>query len=132
MLIGHTHNLLLIRYAYLCLHKQECYTLLQKHSITVSRDEVERVDTLRYLWQNLRQLVSETLSHLLVIQPKFKSSLVENVKQYQETVGTFVDDYSKVCVTESHERSKLCVYVLNTAYNPLSTERSNGDGNSTT
>lgn len=78
------------------MYKQDCYTLLQKHSITVSRDELERVDTLRYLWQNLRQLVSDTLSHLLVVQPKFKSSLVENVKQYKETVETFVDDYSKV------------------------------------
>lgn len=73
--------------------------MLQKHGITVSHDEVERVDTLRYLWQNLHQLISETLSHLLKIQPMFKSSLLESVKQYNETVSSFVDDYAKVCVT---------------------------------
>lgn len=62
----------------------------------MSQEEVERVDTLRYLWQKLINQIAEILSELLQVQPKFKDSLEENVKQFQGTVTTFIDSYNDV------------------------------------
>ena len=75
---------------------QECYTLLQRHGIVVSQEEIERVDTLRYLWQKLRQQVSEILSELIRVQPTFKESLLKNVVTFQHNMETFVENYEEV------------------------------------
>lgn len=75
---------------------QDCYALLHQHGISTSHELVERVDTLRYMWQKLQQLVVEVQDILLQIQPKFRDTLVESVSVFQETLGTFVGDYSMV------------------------------------
>lgn len=93
---GGTHYFLLSCSDYLYLHLQECYSLLQKHQIAVSQEDLERVDTLQYMWANLTQQVAEIQSTLLKIQPRFKSSLLTDVEEYQEEVGGFVADYSTV------------------------------------
>lgn len=71
--------------------------LLQQHGISVSHEDIERVDTLRYLWQKLQSQVSERLTYLLQVQPSFKASLTENVKQFHTDVDQFVDEYNEVC-----------------------------------
>lgn len=93
----------------------------------MSQEEVERVDTLRYLWQKLINQIAEILSELLQVQPKFKESLEENVQQFQGTVTTFVDSYNDV--------SHAAVFIVNKSvysdYFPF-LERTNGRGRSTT
>jgi dynein heavy chain len=75
---------------------EECYTLLQRYGITVSQQEVERVDTLRYLWQKLHQQVSQVMTDLIDLQPKFKKNLEDNVQIFQSNVSTFAQDYQMV------------------------------------
>jgi len=75
---------------------QECYNLLQKHQISVSQEDVDRVDTLRYMWQKLRVQVSELQNTLLVVQQQFKATLLDNVQTYQKDVATFTNDYATV------------------------------------
>ena len=79
----------------MCL-SQECYNLLQKHQISVSQEDVDRVDTLRYMWQKLRVQVSELQNTLLVVQQQFKATLLDNVQTYQKDVATFTNDYATV------------------------------------
>ena len=64
----------------------------------MNQEEIERVDTLRYLWQNLQTLVSEKLTYLLKVQPTFESSLLENVVQFKTDVDQFVESYNEVGV----------------------------------
>lgn len=75
---------------------QECYSLLHSHGIATPQEQVERVDTLHYMWQRLQQQVVEVQDTLLKIQPKFRDTLVESVEAFQETLGSFVGDYSTV------------------------------------
>lgn len=73
--------------------------MLQKHGIFVSQDDVDRVDTLRYLWQKLHSQVSERLTYLLKVQPQFKASLTENVEKFQKSVNNYVSEYTEVNCT---------------------------------
>lgn len=75
---------------------QECYSLLQKHQISVSQEDVERVDTLRYMWLKLRAQVSEVQNTLLQVQPQFKATLLDNVQTFQQEVGSFISSYTMV------------------------------------
>ena len=63
----------------------------------MSHEDIERVDTLRYLWQKLQNQVSERLTYLLQVQPSFKTTLTENVAQFKSDVDLFVGEYNEVC-----------------------------------
>lgn len=69
---------------------------MQKHQIQVSQEDIERVDTLRYMWAKLQEQVSMLQTTLLEIQPKFHLKLITNVEQYKMEVELFTDDYRKV------------------------------------
>lgn len=75
---------------------EECYAMLQKHEIEVPREEIERCDTLRYNWQKLLQLSSQTSSNLLEIQPLYKDGLKNDVKEFIKQCDKFYSDYNKV------------------------------------
>ena len=75
---------------------EECYAMLQKHEIEVPREEIERCDTLRYNWQKLLQLSSQTSSNLLEIQPLYKDGLKSDVKEFIKQCDKFYTDYNKV------------------------------------
>lgn len=75
---------------------EESYSMLVKHEIVVNREEVEKCDTLRYSWQKLLQLASQTSSSLLDIQPKFRDELVFNIKEFGIECNNFYSDYNKV------------------------------------
>jgi dynein heavy chain, axonemal len=75
---------------------EECYAMLQKHEIEVPREEIERCDTLRYNWQKLLQLSSQTSSNLLEIQPLYKDGLKNDVKEFVKQCDKFYSDYNKV------------------------------------
>lgn len=69
---------------------------MQKHSIQVSQDDVERVDTLRYMWAKVQEQVGQLQTTLLKIQPQFRATLIENVVTYQTEVTSYVGDYTTV------------------------------------
>lgn len=67
---------------------------MNTHQITVSQEYLERVDTLRYLWNKLHQQVAMLQTTLLKVQPQFRLKLVENVALYQLQVKAFTEDYN--------------------------------------
>lgn len=72
---------------------EECYALLQRHEIPVSREEIERCDTLRYNWQKLLQMTSQMSGHLLQLQPLYKDNLKNNVRDFQIDCNRFYENY---------------------------------------
>ena len=62
----------------------------------MSQEDIERVDTLRYMWQKLYEQVAAIQTVLLKIQPQFKEDLLDKVEAYQKEVSTFTDDYTTV------------------------------------
>lgn len=78
------------------MHMQESYSLLQKHHIQVNQEDIDRVDTLRYMWQNLRDQVCQVQTLLLEIQPKFKGNLEENLVVFKTEVNHYMDSYRTV------------------------------------
>lgn len=71
---------------------------MQKHQIQVSHDDIERVDTIRYMWAKLQEQVALLQTTLLHVQPEFRQALVTNVKQYQGEVICYTRDYTSVSV----------------------------------
>lgn len=75
---------------------EESYSMLQKHHVDIPREEIERCDTLRYSWQKLLALSSQTSGHLLEIQPLYKDGLKSNVKEFTRDWQNFYASYRKV------------------------------------
>lgn len=73
---------------------EEAYLLLAKHNVSVTKEETEMVDSLRYSWKKLKQLVLDVQAHLGVIQPVFKSQLITSVEKFGQDVEEFVKDYN--------------------------------------
>ena len=83
---------------YFIFFPQESYAMLTKHDLPVNREEAERVDTLRYSWQKLSTQQGEISSHLIEIQPNFKSNLITDVQVFIEDCSTYYGDYRIVSV----------------------------------
>lgn len=60
------------------------------------QEELDRVDTLRYMWQKLIKQVAEVQNTLLRIQGEFRTSLLEKVVVFKRDTHTFVEDYTNV------------------------------------
>ena len=74
---------------------EESYHLLAKNNIYVTKEETEMVDSLRYSWKKLKNLVIETQAHLGKIQPVYKADLVGAVQRFGQDVDEFVAEYSE-------------------------------------
>ncbi|KAI9314021.1 dynein heavy chain, N-terminal region 2-domain-containing protein, partial [Zopfochytrium polystomum] len=74
---------------------EEAYLLLMKHSVSVTKEETEMVDSLRYSWKKLKLLVIEVQTHLSKIQPLFKSDLINAVQKFSQDVKEFTVEYTE-------------------------------------
>ncbi|TPX71761.1 hypothetical protein SpCBS45565_g00838 [Spizellomyces sp. 'palustris'] len=74
---------------------EEAYLLLTKHSVAVSKEETEMVDSLRYSWKKLKQLVIDVQTHLSKIQPVFKADLISSVQKFSQDVKDFTVEYTE-------------------------------------
>lgn len=75
---------------------QESYAMLHKHELSVAKEEVDKVDTLRYTWEKLLSRTVEVQNELVALQPHFREELVNNVTIFQEDCHYFYLDYEKV------------------------------------
>ncbi|KAJ3055739.1 Dynein heavy chain 5, axonemal [Rhizophlyctis rosea] len=73
---------------------EEAYLLLTKHNVSVTKEETEMVDSLRYSWKKLKQLVIDTQTHLSKIQPVFKADLIASVGKFTADVSDFTTEYA--------------------------------------
>ena len=72
---------------------EEAYAMLSRHECPVMREEVENVDTLQYRWTKVLSSSHKVQGHLLTIQPKFRTGLVDNIVGYKTSVGDFGTEY---------------------------------------
>jgi len=70
--------------------------MLNKHELPVPKEEMEKVDTLRYSWSKLQALASEISSQLLQIQPQFRTELIDNVQTFVQDCTNFYSSYEDV------------------------------------
>ncbi|XP_044176214.1 LOW QUALITY PROTEIN: dynein axonemal heavy chain 5-like [Acropora millepora] len=72
---------------------EESYAMLNRYELLVAKEESERVDTLRYSWQKLQALATESQDQLIQIQPNFKGDLIDKVQVFVVDVVNLTEDY---------------------------------------
>ena len=70
--------------------------MLSRHNLPVAKEEMERVDTLRYSWQKLTAQTAGVSTELIAVQPNFKGELIEDVKIFINDCNNFYGDYRNV------------------------------------
>ncbi|XP_074653701.1 dynein axonemal heavy chain 8-like [Tubulanus polymorphus] len=75
---------------------EETYAMLQKFQVNVSKEETDRVDSLRYSFQRLLSSAGTVQDELVRIQPHFKEELLTSVEVFHQDVGSFMGDYDTV------------------------------------
>ncbi|XP_037128984.1 dynein heavy chain 5, axonemal isoform X2 [Syngnathus acus] len=74
---------------------EESYAMLHKYELSVAKEEADKVDTLRYMWEKLLLRSTEVQNELIALQPKFRSELFTNVQIFMEDCQQFYVDYNK-------------------------------------
>ncbi|XP_077383165.1 dynein axonemal heavy chain 5 isoform X2 [Festucalex cinctus] len=74
---------------------EESYAMLHKYDLSVAKEEAEKVDTLRYMWDKLLLRSTEVQNELIALQPKFRGELSTNVQIFMEDCQQFYMDYDK-------------------------------------
>ncbi|XP_027868438.1 dynein heavy chain 5, axonemal [Xiphophorus couchianus] len=74
---------------------EESYAMLHKYGLSVAKEEVDKVDTLRYTWEKLLSRTTEVQNELVALQPHFREELVSNVETFQEDCQHFYKEYEK-------------------------------------
>lgn len=72
--------------------------MLHKYELPVAKEEIDKVDALRYTWEKLLSRSTEVQNELVALQPKFREELVNNVETFQEDCHHFYQDYEKVMI----------------------------------
>lgn len=75
---------------------QESYAMLNKYELSVAKEEMEKVDTLRYAWEKLLTRSAEVQNELVSLQPNFREELISNVQTFIDDCEHFYGDYEKV------------------------------------
>ncbi|XP_072317021.1 dynein axonemal heavy chain 5 [Eucyclogobius newberryi] len=74
---------------------EESYAMLHKFELSVAKEEVDKVDTLRYTWEKLLSRTTEVQNELVALQPNFRGELLSNVETFVEDCQYFYRDYDK-------------------------------------
>ncbi|CAL8289381.1 unnamed protein product [Merluccius merluccius] len=74
---------------------EESYAMLHKYELSVAKEEVEKVDTLRYTWEKLLSRSTEVQNELAALQPNFRGELIGNVETFLEDCHHFYQDYDQ-------------------------------------
>ncbi|XP_071468921.1 dynein axonemal heavy chain 5 [Marmota flaviventris] len=72
---------------------EESYALLNKYGLLVAKEEMDKVDTLRYAWEKLLARASEVQNELVSLQPGFRKELISTVEVFLQDCHQFYLDY---------------------------------------
>lgn len=67
--------------------------MITRYELTVSKEDLEQVDNLRYSWQRLQASALGTHFQLLKMQPHFSSDLKGNLDKFREDNTDYVHEY---------------------------------------
>ncbi|KAL8182704.1 UNVERIFIED_CONTAM: hypothetical protein K2H54_062241 [Gekko kuhli] len=82
---------------------EESYAVLNKYGLLVAKEEMEKVDTLRYSWEKLLVRANEVQNELVGLQPKFRGELISTVETFAEDCDHYYLDYDKVYYSWSQD-----------------------------
>ncbi|XP_028835842.1 dynein heavy chain 5, axonemal isoform X2 [Denticeps clupeoides] len=74
---------------------EESYAMLSKFDLPVSKEESEKVDTLRYTWDKLLARSAEVQNDIVSLQQNFRGGLLTNVQNFLQDCEHFYFDYEK-------------------------------------
>ncbi|GAB1299283.1 Dynein axonemal heavy chain 5 [Apodemus speciosus] len=72
---------------------EESYALLNKYGLLVAKEEMDKVDTLRYAWEKLLARASDVQNELGALQPGFRKELISTVEVFLQDCQQFYLDY---------------------------------------
>ncbi|XP_025779530.1 dynein heavy chain 5, axonemal [Puma concolor] len=72
---------------------EESYALLNKYGLLITKEEMDKVDTLRYSWEKLLTRASEVQNELVSLQPRFRKELISTVEVFLRDCHHFYLDY---------------------------------------
>ncbi|XP_057352291.1 dynein axonemal heavy chain 5 isoform X2 [Manis pentadactyla] len=72
---------------------EESYALLNKYGLLIAKEEMDKVDTLRYAWEKLLARASEVQNELVTLQPGFRKELISTVEVFLQDCHQFYSDY---------------------------------------
>uniref|UniRef100_A0A4X1TPM1 AAA+ ATPase domain-containing protein n=1 Tax=Sus scrofa TaxID=9823 RepID=A0A4X1TPM1_PIG len=72
---------------------EESYALLNKYGLLIAKEEMDKVDTLRYTWEKLLARASEVQNELISLQPSFRKELISTVEVFLQDCHQFYLDY---------------------------------------
>nr|XP_033785734.1 dynein heavy chain 5, axonemal isoform X1 [Geotrypetes seraphini] len=74
---------------------EESYAILNKYELLVAKEEMEKVDILRYTWEKLLVQANEVQNELFALQPNFRGELITTVQTFIEDCTNYYSDYEK-------------------------------------
>ncbi|XP_044298752.1 dynein axonemal heavy chain 5 [Varanus komodoensis] len=74
---------------------EESYAMLNKYELLVAKEEMEKIDTLRYAWEKLLVRANEVQNELVALQPKFRGELISTVEIFVDDCDQYYLDYDK-------------------------------------
>ncbi|KAM4875452.1 dynein axonemal heavy chain 5 [Thomomys bottae] len=72
---------------------EESYALLNKHGLLVAKEEMDKVDALRYAWEKLLARAGEVQNELVSLQPGFRKQLISTVEVFLKDCHQFYVNY---------------------------------------
>ncbi|KAJ8789143.1 hypothetical protein J1605_022244 [Eschrichtius robustus] len=72
---------------------EESYALLNKYGLLIAKEEMDKVDALRYAWEKLLARASEVQNELVSLQPSFRKELISTVEVFLQDCHHFYLDY---------------------------------------
>nr|XP_048312992.1 dynein axonemal heavy chain 5 [Myodes glareolus] len=72
---------------------EESYALLNKYGLLVAKEEMDKVDTLRYTWEKLLARAGDLQNELVTLQPSFRKELIDVVEVFLQDCQQFYLDY---------------------------------------
>ena len=73
---------------------EEAFSLLSKYKIQLSKEEVEKVESLEYNWLQLQGKAMDVQILLLTVQEHFQKELISNLEVFQVSYKTFLPHIS--------------------------------------
>ncbi|XP_073933825.1 dynein axonemal heavy chain 5 isoform X2 [Castor canadensis] len=96
---------------------EESYALLNRHGLLIAKEEMDKVDTLRYTWEKLLARAGEVQNELVSLQPGFRKELISTVEIFLQDCRQFYLDYElngpMVCGLRPQEASDRLIMFQN-------------------
>ena len=91
------------------------YKMLEKFNVKVAAAEQEQLDSMHFTWEKMRKAAADKSTLLVTIQPDFKDSLSNGVKQFNLDQKEFLSDYNikgPMCdgITPAEASDRLSVF----------------------